>query len=218
MSFFDASRSVSTITTVLNASCSVSFPTCSTLMSSFALTLRSSAACQQDYSSENPQVRQAYAGLLAYDVSYNASCLKNTPDPDPDQDDGNYCFANAITNRSSPSDSYVYYLPLGVRLPSGSLPTCDSCLSRTMAVYAAAASNKSQPLNLDYVDSATMINQMCGPAFVEASIPDAGAYSAGGKGGKSSSASRRGGAGTGRRTLLLLLLVGGATAWLATLG
>ena len=215
MSFFDASRSVSAITTVLNASCSVFFPTCSTLMSSFALTLRSSAACQEDYNNENPQVRQAYAGLLAYDVSYNASCLKNTPTPDPHQNNQNYCFANAITNRSSPSDSYVYYLPLGIQLPSGSLPTCDSCLSRTMAVYASAASNKSQPLNLDYVDSATMINQMCGPAFVEASIPNAGSYSAGGKGKKSSASSRAdGGARKGRWTLLL---VGAAAAWLATL-
>ena len=209
MSFFDASRSVSTITTVLNASCSVFFPTCSTLMSSFALTLRSSAACQDDYNEENPQVRQAYAGLLAYDVSYNASCLKDG------QDGGNYCFADAITNRSSPSDSYVYYLPLGLALPSGSLPTCDACLSRTMAVYAAAASNRSQPLNLDYVDSATMVNQMCGPAFVEATIPDAGAYSAGGKGKKSSAASRVDGPCT--PPPLLLLLVGGAAAWLATL-
>ena len=218
MSFFDASRSVSAITTVLNASCSVFFPTCSTLMSSFALTLRSSAACQEDYNNENPQVRQAYAGLLAYDVSYNASCLKNTPTPGPHQDNENYCFANAITNRSSPSDSYVYYLPLGIRLPSGSLPTCDACLSRTMAVYAGAASNKSQPLNLDYVDSATMINQMCGPAFVEASIPNAGSYSAGGKGKKSSSAVSRvygGGARQGRWRLLLL--VGAAASWLATL-
>lgn len=192
MSFFDASRSLSSITAVLNASCSVFFPTCSTLMSSFALTLRSSTACQDDYNNENPQVRQAYAGLLVYDVSYNASCLKNTPtpgDPNEQQNNENYCFANAITNKTSPSDSYVYYLPVGLRLPSGSLPTCDSCLTRTMAVYADAASNRSQPLNLDYVDSATMINQMCGPTFVRATVPNAGTRSDGG-GGKTSAAAR----------------------------
>ena len=214
MSFFDASRSLSAITTVLNASCSVFLPTCSTLMSSFALTLRSSAACQEDYNNENPQVRQAYAGLLAYDVSYNASCLKNTPtpgDPDPHQSNQNYCFANAITNKTSPSDSYVYYLPLGMRLPSGSLPTCDSCLLKTMDVYADAASNKSQPINLDYVDSATMINEMCGPNFVTANIPNAGSYSAGGSK-KSTAVSRAHGLWKGRLSLLV-----GAAALVAAL-
>lgn len=190
MSFFDATRSLSTITAVLNASCSAAFPACSALMSSFAQTLRSSSACQDDYDSENPQVRQAYAGLLAYDVSYNASCLKNAPVPgeaaDAQQHNENYCFANAVTNASSPTDSYIYYLPLGVHLPSGSLPTCDACLANTMAVYADAASNRSQPLNMDYVESATQVNIMCGPSFVNASIPDAGSGSGGG--GKKSSA------------------------------
>ena len=152
-------------------------------MSSYALTLRSSSACQSDYNAENPQVRQAYAGLLAYDVSYNASCLKNAPapgNPDPNQDNANYCFANAVTNTTSPTDSYIYYLPLGVPLPSGSLPTCDACLVNTMAVFANAASNRSQPLNLDYVDAANMVNVMCGPTFVNASIPDAGSGTGGG--------------------------------------
>lgn len=191
MSFFDATRSLSTITAVLNASCSVSFPSCSALMSSYADTLRSSTACQDDYNAESPQVRQAYAGLLAYDVSYNASCLQNSPDPGAaGQDNGNYCFASAVTNASSPTDSYVYYLPLGIGLPSGSLPTCDYCLAATMAVYAEAAMNKSQPLNLDYDASATLINEMCGPSFVNATIPSADASSSSGSGGKKSAASR----------------------------
>ena len=182
-------------------------------MSSFALTLRSSTACQDDYNSENPQVRQAYAGLLAYDVSFTASCLKNSPapgDPDKQQDNDNYCFANAVTNVSSPTDSYVYYIPLGITLPSGSLPTCDACLTATMASFAAAAANRTQPLNLDYVASATMINEMCGPAFVNASIPTAGAGSGGG--GKKNAASR----GRGAEAAWLGALLGAAAlaaAW-----
>ena len=185
-------------------------------MSSFALTLRSSTACQDDYNSQNPQVRQAYAGLLAYDVSFNAACLKNTPtpgDPDAQQDNEDFCFANAITNKTSPTDSYVYFLPLGIPLPAGSLPTCDSCLANTMAVYAAAASNKSQPLNLDYVDSATMVNRMCGPTFVNASIPNAGSSS--GSGSKTSAASRAKGL-DAEWTVWLGLLLGAAAlvaAW-----
>ena len=49
-----------------------------------------------------------------------------------------------------------------------------------MAVFANAASNRSQPLNLDYVDAANMVNVMCGPTFVNASIPDAGSGNGGG--------------------------------------
>ncbi|KAF6240517.1 hypothetical protein HO173_001185 [Letharia columbiana] len=199
MSFFDATRTPSTITAVLDASCSVFFPACSALMSSLAVTLRSSSACQADYGSENPQVRQAYAGLLAYDVSYAASCLKDPPAAADNHNPNNnsaYCFANAVTNASSPTDSYVYYVPLGIGLPSGSLPTCDACLAATMAVYAAAAPNRTQPLNLDYVASATLINEMCGPAFVNASVPAAagGAAGGGGGGGSKSAASRAGAA------------------------
>ena len=74
-----------------------------------------------------------------------------------------------------------------------------------MAAYAAAASNKSQPLNLDYVDAATMVNQMCGPGFVNASIPNAGSYSASGGGGKRSAASGRASG------------IDGASAWLGLL-
>lgn len=72
-----------------------------------------------------------------------------------------------------------------------------------MAVYANAASNRSQPLNLDYVDAANMVNVMCGPTFVNASIPDAGSGSAGGM--KKSAAARGGGAGW-----MMGVLVGGA--------
>ena len=59
-----------------------------------------------------------------------------------------------------------------------------------MAIYATAASNKSQPLNLDYVDAANMVNEMCGPSFANASIPDAGSGTGGGT--KTSAASRSG--------------------------
>ena len=39
-----------------------------------------------------------------------------------------------------------------------------------MALFATAASNKSQPLNLDYVDAATMVDRDCGPNFVNATM------------------------------------------------
>lgn len=43
-----------------------------------------------------------------------------------------------------------------------------------MALFATAAANKSQPLSLDYVNAATMINQDCGPEFVNGTIPTVG--------------------------------------------
>ena len=40
-------------------------------------------------------------------------------------------------------------------------------------MFATAAGNKSQPLNLDYVDAATLVNQDCGPDFVNGTVPSA---------------------------------------------
>lgn len=42
-----------------------------------------------------------------------------------------------------------------------------------MALFAQEAENKSQPLNLDYVVAAELINQDCGPGYVNATIPTA---------------------------------------------
>ncbi|MCJ1458711.1 hypothetical protein MMC28_009085 [Mycoblastus sanguinarius] len=172
LSFFQASRSVESITTTLNASCNIVFPVCSSLMSSFARTMVTDTACGEDFKRQNPIVRQAYNGFLAYDVLYNASCTHSTPSP-ANNNSANYCFADAVTNTSSPTDSYVYYLPLGVQLPAGTMPTCDTCLQNIMSMFAKVASNKSQPLNLDYMSAATLINEGCGPNFVNANVPNA---------------------------------------------
>lgn len=76
---------------------------------------------------------------------------------------------------TSPTDSYVYYLPLGIPMPASSLPTCSKCLKDTMSVFADAAANKTQPLSLSYVNAAQQINQNCGPSFVNGTIPNIGA-------------------------------------------
>lgn len=177
MSFFSASKSLSSITRTLNTSCDVNFQACSRTMSSYAQTLRSSSACGQDYQREQPFVRQAHAGLLSYDVLYKASCIKN--EPSDDQNDTNYCFADAVTNMSSPTDGYAYYLPLGIPLPADTLPTCDGCLKRVMDVFAGTASNKSQPLSQTYIGAARQVNQACGPSFVNGTIPGLGASGSG---------------------------------------
>ncbi|KAL9123650.1 MAG: hypothetical protein Q9217_006937 [Psora testacea] len=176
-SFFAASRSPSTLDPVLSASCGGEPPACSSLMTSYASTLRSNSACSDDYNRQNPLVRQAYNGLLSYDIVYRAICLKAQPSAQNNQS-SDYCYTNAVTNMSSPTDSYVYYLPLGVDLPAGSMPTCSQCLKDTMDVFSATASNKTQPITLTYVNAAQMVNLQCGPNFVNQSIPGASGKSA----------------------------------------
>lgn len=163
MSFFQASKSLSRMTQTLDATCKVVFPTCSSLMGSLAQQLRLDANCGADYNLQNPTVRQAYNGLRAYDPLYKAGCEKD--------DNSTYCFASAITNSTSPSDSYIYYLPLGVSLPGGSQPTCSGCLRNIMAIFNEAASNKSQPINGVYASAAQLIDLGCGPGFVNATVP-----------------------------------------------
>ena len=177
MSFFSASRNASTLDSVLSASCNVVFQACSNVMSGYASTLRGDSACGEDYNKENPIVRQAYNGLVAYDTLYHASCLKGSPGADGKTSD--YCYTNAVTNSSSPTDTYVYYIPLGLSLPAGSMPTCSQCLKDTMRLFATAAGNKSQPASLTYTDAAGRIDIQCGSNFVNQSVPG---------GGKSSSA------------------------------
>ncbi|MCJ1363184.1 hypothetical protein MMC16_002291 [Acarospora aff. strigata] len=162
-SFFTASKSVLRITQSLDATCNVALPTCSKLMNAFANQIRLDGNCGQDYKNQNPIVVLAYDGMVGYEPLYHAGCLKDST--------GNYCFADAITNTSSPTDSYIYYLPLGINLPGGARPTCSECLSRTMSIFATAASNASQPISSKYVAAAQQIDLGCGPNFVNASIP-----------------------------------------------
>ena len=134
-------------------------------MSSLATSLRSDSNCGADYRLQNPMVRSAYAGLIAYTPLFKTSCFKANGSPNSD-----YCFSNAITNTSAPSDSYLYYLPLGMPIPGGSLLTCTDCLKRTMQVFQEAAANKTQLLSNVYGDAARMINVNCGPTFVNSTV------------------------------------------------
>ncbi|MCJ1478506.1 hypothetical protein MMC13_007186 [Lambiella insularis] len=131
-------------------------------MSTLAGQIRDDANCGQDYADQNSLVVQAYNGLVSYAPLYQAGCLKDSQ--------GSYCFANAVTNASSPSDPFPYYLPLGFSLPGASRPTCSSCLQQTMNIFAAAASNLTQPVSLDYNNAAVQIDQVCGPTFVNSTV------------------------------------------------
>ncbi|KAL8940837.1 MAG: hypothetical protein Q9211_002088 [Gyalolechia sp. 1 TL-2023] len=163
MSFFSATKSMGAITRTLDATCNVDHPPCITLLSSFASQLRQDANCGDDYRGQQPLVVSAYDGLTSYEPLYRAGCAKD--------ERGTYCFANAITNATSPTDSYPYYLPLGISLPGGSQPTCSTCLRNTMATFSQAANTKmQQPLAGNYRSAAQMINVGCGPGFANLSM------------------------------------------------
>ena len=132
-------------------------------MAALATNLTAAANCASDYSAQNPQIIQAKLGLEAYQPLYTASCLRNPTT-------SSYCFADAVTNASSPTDSYIYYLPVNISLPGGSQPTCDSCLKNTMAVFEGATSDRSSIIAGDYVAAAQQINVQCGPGFVNQSL------------------------------------------------
>ncbi|KAL8852208.1 MAG: hypothetical protein Q9221_002918 [Calogaya cf. arnoldii] len=168
MSFFSVTKSRSTITRTLDGVCRPDDSTCSPLMSSIATQLRRDENCAADYRREQPLVVAAYNGLIAYEPLYKAGCAR-------DPDNGNYCFANAITNTSSPTDNYPYYLPLGIPLPGGSQPSCTNCLRETMRIFNEAASDRDQQALIRTLPAAAqMINVRCGPGFANESIPSAG--------------------------------------------
>jgi hypothetical protein len=141
-------------------------------MSTLATQL-ASKSCAKDLSLQNPLATQAYAGLLAYDTLYAASCLTSA-------ETGNYCYADAVSNTSAPTSSYVYYLPLGMSLPAGTRPACTPCLKDTMSIFAAAASDRKGDFRGDYAQAAQVVDLTCGPGFVDASVASNGGAKMGG--------------------------------------
>lgn len=162
-SFFDAQASPLLMSLTLDASCGANASVCVPLMESLADDLTKDSNCGQDYRNSNPVVTQLYTGLISYVPIDQATCIKSNST-------GAYCFADAITNEDNPSDSYPYYIALGIDLPGGSSPTCNNCLKRTMAVFAAAAGNSSQPVSSTYSNAAELINVQCGPNFVNTTV------------------------------------------------
>lgn len=173
-SFFQAEKSLVSMSTVLDHACQSNATGCASYLATVASNLTKSENCGDDYNQGNPTVTQAYTGLIAYQVVYSATCLK-------DDDTAVYCFGNAVTNTTNPSETYFYYLPLNSSLPGGTNPTCDGCLKDTMQIYQIATANRRQPIAYTYQSAASQVNTMCGPTFANASLSDAittsGAYS-----------------------------------------
>lgn len=153
-------------------------------MSSYAAQLKTSGGCGADFDRQNPMVIEAYDGFVGYPAVYEAACRKTSSPVSSSSTNGNtstggvgggggetYCYTDAVTNTAAPTSSYIYYLPVGLALPAGTMPECTQCLSQTMAAYAKYAGNGTQPLSAVYGDAMSQITLSCGPNFVNATVP-----------------------------------------------
>jgi hypothetical protein len=159
-------------TQVLDATCHANVTYCNGYLSELAKSLIRPENCGLDYNAANPIIRNAYIALQAYTPIYSAGCLK---DPQTSM----YCYANAITNLTNPSNVNIYYLALNVSLQGSAVPSCNSCLQQTMNVFQAATANRKQYLANTYVSAASQINLICGPNFVNETLAVEIASSAG---------------------------------------
>lgn len=119
--------------------------------------------CGADYRRGQPSVVDAYRAMMAYAPIYSAGCLR-------DPDTGAYCYANAVTNLTNPSTTYIYFLPLNKTLPATTVPACSYCLQQTMALFQAATADRRQMIVNTYTTAADQINTICGPDFANETL------------------------------------------------
>lgn len=134
-------------------------------MQKAARNLTETENCETEWKNGLSTVMQAYRGLMSYEMMYTATCLQ-----DPDSE--NYCFATAVTNTSTPSDTYLYFLPYNLSMPGSSTPSCTWCNQETMGIFHAAASNRRQLIATTYEGAARQVNTMCGQSFVNSTLPE----------------------------------------------
>ncbi|KAL2164178.1 hypothetical protein VTH06DRAFT_3392 [Thermothelomyces fergusii] len=162
-SFFEAQRSSVGITRTLDATCAANAIFCTSYLNQLAENLTRPENCGTDYEQGQSTVVDIYNAMTAYGPVYSAGCLR-------DPDTGAYCYANAVTNLTNPSSTYIYFLPLNKSLPGTTVPSCDYCLQRTMALYQAATADRRQMIANTYVSAAKQVNTICGPGFVNESL------------------------------------------------
>lgn len=162
--FFEARTQLLGIVRVLDATCAANVTYCTEFFDVAARNLTSEENCKKEWDKDDITVKQFLYGLKSYEMMYKATCLQI---PDDDM----YCFANAVTNLTSPSNNYVYYLPYNYSLPGSSAPACSWCTQETMNIFHAASTDRSQPVTLVYEGAARQINTLCGMAFVNGTLP-----------------------------------------------
>ncbi|KAM0324386.1 hypothetical protein ACHAQA_008168 [Verticillium albo-atrum] len=163
--FFEASKSLVNIVRVLDAGCDADVDFCKVYLGSVAEELVKQENCGPDYDKGHSVVRDAYMGLTTYETVYKATCLQS-------KDDAMYCYATATTFRDA-SNIYPYHLPFNLTFPGSATPECSWCLAETMAIYHSQAADRRKLISLTYESAARQINTVCGPEFVNETLPEA---------------------------------------------
>jgi hypothetical protein len=167
--FFNVMSSFVRLTRMLDSACSVSRSDCSSKLAVLAEELAKDENCGADLRNRHTLVVNALNGFISYPHVRDVTCLKNPVTE-------NYCFADAITNTTNPSDSNLYFLPVGISYPGGTRPTCNQCLQASMEIFSKVAEDVEQPLSLLYNSAADQINIGCGPGFVS-TVHNSGSWS-----------------------------------------
>ncbi|PSR94277.1 hypothetical protein BD289DRAFT_363844 [Coniella lustricola] len=165
-SFFDAQKSLVTLSTVLDHACAANATGCTTYLANVAANLTKNENCGEDYAAGDSTATEAYLGLISYPVVYSATCLK-------DDETSAYCYAETVTNTTASTQTYFYFLPLNSTLPGGAKPICEGCLKDTMDIYHVATANRNQPIANTYLSAAADVDQICGPSFANATLAEA---------------------------------------------
>lgn len=162
-SFIQVEKSATLLAQTLAAACEAPLAVCMPLLNNLATELIDPDNCGTDFNRQNPLVLQAYSGFMAYEPVYRATCLKSSQT-------GNYCFSDAVLNKTNPFDFYPYLTAVGMTLPAVVEPTCNQCLHDTMDIFAGYAGTDNQPLAKTYLSCATQIDSFCGASFASTDV------------------------------------------------
>ncbi|KAK7429986.1 hypothetical protein QQZ08_003375 [Neonectria magnoliae] len=164
--FFNAQKQLLSIVRVLDATCAANVTYCTEFFDAAAANLTAEENCKKEWNDGDSVIKQFLFGLQAYEMMYQATCLQ---DPDDDM----YCYANAVTNLTTASNAYFYYLPYNLTLPGSTVPACSWCIQETMSIFHSASADRSQPISNTYEAAARQVNTICGIDFVNGTLPSA---------------------------------------------
>ncbi|KAL2808154.1 hypothetical protein BJX63DRAFT_424854 [Aspergillus granulosus] len=162
-SFFHTLTSAVSTSHVLDIACAADVSSCADTMSDLAADLLDDNNCGLDYADGNPLVTNAYINMVVYEPIYRATCLQSP-------DTANYCFVDAVTNKSNPGDYDVYLIPYGSVIDTSPYPTCNACLQATLDVFSQWVQVDGQPLATSYLPSAKAVNRRCGSDFANVNV------------------------------------------------
>lgn len=174
--FLQAQKNLTLLNALIWGTCNTTTEAaqCSSNMAWFASELRS--ACATDLVDRNAYATNTLVGLRAYSLMREVGCLSAPSSPSTTS---SYCYITAAYD-SNPADMYVYSLPLGLPMPSSSVPLCSACTGTIMQHYAAALQDPNQAADLTrlrdtYNTAAVKAAQKCGAAYVQTSIASSSA-------------------------------------------